>query len=118
MSTEASLWAILALLSVALVLVIVTARRGPWSEPPYEPRRLPPITVWVGDEPVTVEPTEFSPTLHAIGPVFSVDMIGKPVTGLGIPAGTYLVGVTSAHVATMSQAQTRITSIHAALRLP
>jgi hypothetical protein len=31
MTTESYLWLILALLSVALVLVIVTARRGPWS---------------------------------------------------------------------------------------
>lgn len=31
MTTEHYLWAIFALLWIALVLVIVTARRGPWS---------------------------------------------------------------------------------------
>ena len=32
MTTEHYLWAIFALLWIALVLVIVTARRGPWSK--------------------------------------------------------------------------------------
>lgn len=40
-TTDAYLWAILALLSVALVLMVVTARRGPWTRPPMErPYRL------------------------------------------------------------------------------
>lgn len=33
MTTEHYLWAIFALLWIALVLVIVTARRGPWDRP-------------------------------------------------------------------------------------
>ena len=33
MTTEHYLWAIFALLWIALVLVIVTARRGPWQPP-------------------------------------------------------------------------------------
>jgi hypothetical protein len=40
-TTDAYLWAILALLSVALVLVIVTARRGQWSKPGFDVRVLP-----------------------------------------------------------------------------
>jgi hypothetical protein len=32
-NTDAYLWAIFALLFLALVLVVVTARRGPWSKP-------------------------------------------------------------------------------------
>lgn len=33
MTTEHYLWAIFALLWIALVLVVVTARRGPWQAP-------------------------------------------------------------------------------------
>ena len=36
MTTEHYLWAIFALLCLALVLVVVTARRGPWQRPPAE----------------------------------------------------------------------------------
>lgn len=34
MTTEHYLWAIFALLWIALVLVVVTARRGPWRKQP------------------------------------------------------------------------------------
>lgn len=34
MTTDAYLWAIFALLCLALALVVITARRCPWSKPP------------------------------------------------------------------------------------
>lgn len=41
MSDQTALWLLFALLSVALVLVVITARRGPWQNPPAdEPEEL------------------------------------------------------------------------------
>lgn len=83
MTTDAYLWAILALLSVALVLVIVTARRGPWQYP--------------------------SSTIT--GPHFEQGDVGSAITGPGIPPGTFVAQVTGPNTAVLSK-QVRLRRWH------
>ncbi len=47
MSDHAALWALFALLWVALVLVIVTARRGPWQREPAIQRNKGAGILWI-----------------------------------------------------------------------
>ncbi len=51
MSTDLGLWILFALFSLALVLVVVTARRGPWDEHRHRHHVHVPF-----DQPTVVDP--------------------------------------------------------------
>jgi hypothetical protein len=73
MTTDAYLWAIFILLWIALVLVVVTARRGPWE------RKL------------------------TSGVRFTKADKGTPIFGLGIPDGAYIYAIDSPTQVTLRQ---------------
>lgn len=78
MTTDAFLWAIFTLLLVAFVLVIITARRGPWE-------------------------TRYTTSVHT----FEESDKGAPMYGSELPEGAYIYRVDSPSQVTLRRRRPR-----------